>query len=328
MADTIGLASALAAQGQQAGARPQHTSLLPTRIETRATEKNDLGMLEPKRRTSRNPFASEPALNEANIPRFEFTMPSGVDRAFSTMPYPISKPYSFDIMVDNVESSVTADSLMEFFQTRFKSCNLAAKDRNYVAFPASTTTLGIYRVSFSDEKDQQRALLEMQGVYCGNRPMRVTTGTTNSFPRDVSDSRDFVLRIEELGPEVNETMLLSLFQTRFDSCKSARIYPGSLLNSGTVSFSDKKDWQAALLDMDGVYCGNTPIVIGKSRPEEHAALKDEVGQRDARRRDVLSPASDIRTVLGREGLEAYVETFQNDGFETWEQLLDITESDL
>jgi RNA recognition motif-containing protein len=32
-------------------------------------------------------------------------------------------------------------------------------------------------VRFSDESDQQRALVEMQGVYCGNRPMRISTAT-------------------------------------------------------------------------------------------------------------------------------------------------------
>lgn len=32
-------------------------------------------------------------------------------------------------------------------------------------------------VRFSDEGDQQRALTEMQGVYCGNRPMRISTAT-------------------------------------------------------------------------------------------------------------------------------------------------------
>ena len=32
-------------------------------------------------------------------------------------------------------------------------------------------------VRFSDEADMQRALVEMQGVYCGNRPMRISTAT-------------------------------------------------------------------------------------------------------------------------------------------------------
>lgn len=32
-------------------------------------------------------------------------------------------------------------------------------------------------VRFSEESDQQRALIEMQGVYCGNRPMRISTAT-------------------------------------------------------------------------------------------------------------------------------------------------------
>lgn len=32
-------------------------------------------------------------------------------------------------------------------------------------------------VRFGEESDQQRALVEMQGVYCGNRPMRISTAT-------------------------------------------------------------------------------------------------------------------------------------------------------
>lgn len=32
-------------------------------------------------------------------------------------------------------------------------------------------------VRFAEEGDQQRALVEMQGVYCGNRPMRISTAT-------------------------------------------------------------------------------------------------------------------------------------------------------
>lgn len=32
-------------------------------------------------------------------------------------------------------------------------------------------------VRFADETDQQRALTEMQGVYCGSRPMRISTAT-------------------------------------------------------------------------------------------------------------------------------------------------------
>ena len=43
--------------------------------------------------------------------------------------------------------------------------------------PISGMSRGYGFVRFSDESDQQRALTEMQGVYCGNRPMRISTAT-------------------------------------------------------------------------------------------------------------------------------------------------------
>ena len=43
--------------------------------------------------------------------------------------------------------------------------------------PISGMSRGYGFVRFSDEGDQQRALTEMQGVYCGNRPMRISTAT-------------------------------------------------------------------------------------------------------------------------------------------------------
>lgn len=43
--------------------------------------------------------------------------------------------------------------------------------------PISGMSRGYGFVRFSDENDQMRALNEMQGVYCGNRPMRISTAT-------------------------------------------------------------------------------------------------------------------------------------------------------
>jgi RNA recognition motif-containing protein len=43
--------------------------------------------------------------------------------------------------------------------------------------PISGMSRGYGFVRFTDESEQQRALTEMQGVYCGNRPMRISTAT-------------------------------------------------------------------------------------------------------------------------------------------------------
>jgi len=43
--------------------------------------------------------------------------------------------------------------------------------------PISGMSRGYGFVRFSEQQDQVRALTEMQGVYCGNRPMRISTAT-------------------------------------------------------------------------------------------------------------------------------------------------------
>jgi RNA recognition motif-containing protein len=43
--------------------------------------------------------------------------------------------------------------------------------------PVSGMSRGYGFVRFTDESEMQRALTEMQGFYCGNRPMRISTAT-------------------------------------------------------------------------------------------------------------------------------------------------------
>lgn len=38
--------------------------------------------------------------------------------------------------------------------------------------------------------------------------------------------------------------------------------------------------------------------------------------------------TDFRPIFARLGLQPYIDTFATEGFETWETILDVTESDL
>ena len=62
---------------------------------------------------------------------------------------------------------------MSLFQTKYNSC----KSAKIMTDPISGLSRGYGFVRFADEGDQQLALREMQGVYCGNRPMRISTAT-------------------------------------------------------------------------------------------------------------------------------------------------------
>ena len=77
--------------------------------------------------------------------------------------------------------------------------------------------------------------------------------------------------VGDLGPEVNEFVLVSLFQNRFPSCKSAKIMTDPLSGMsrgyGFVRFSDEGDQQRALSEMQGVYCGNRPMRISTATPK-------------------------------------------------------------
>ena len=88
-----------------------------------------------------------------------------------------------------------------------------------------------------------------------------------------SDDRspEYSIFVGDLGPEVNEYVLVSLFQSRFPSCKSAKIMTDPLSGMsrgyGFVRFSDEQDQQRALSEMQGVYCGNRPMRISTATPK-------------------------------------------------------------
>ncbi|KAL2885517.1 hypothetical protein HOO65_080467 [Ceratocystis lukuohia] len=85
---------------------------------------------------------------------------------------------------------------------------------------------------------------------------------------------EFSIFVGDLGPEVNEYVLVSLFQARFPSCKSAKIMTDAMSGQsrgyGFVRFSDENDQQRALVEMQGVYCGNRPMRISTATPKNRS----------------------------------------------------------
>ncbi|KAH6648246.1 hypothetical protein BKA67DRAFT_357676 [Truncatella angustata] len=80
-------------------------------------------------------------------------------------------------------------------------------------------------------------------------------------------SPEYSIFVGDLGHEVNEFVLVALFQARFPSCKSAKIMTdqqtGQSRGYGFVRFSNEQDQQRALVEMQGVYCGNRPMRGGQ-----------------------------------------------------------------
>lgn len=101
-----------------------------------------------------------------------------------------------------------------------------------------------------------------------------TTAILERLTMYFSDERgpEFSIFVGDLGPEVNEFVLVSLFQARFPSCKSAKIMTdattGQSRGYGFVRFADESDQQRALHEMQGVYCGNRPMRISTATPKQ------------------------------------------------------------
>lgn len=105
------------------------------------------------------------------------------------------------------------------------------------------------------------------------RPFKLNWASGGGLADKSRDERgpEFSIFVGDLGPEVNEYVLVSLFQARFPSCKSAKIMSdpisGMSRGYGFVRFSDESDQQRALTEMQGVYCGNRPMRISTATPK-------------------------------------------------------------
>lgn len=82
----------------------------------------------------------------------------------------------YSIFVGNLEPGVDSPMLSTIFRAGFPS----HKGARIIVDYQTGQSKGYGFVHFYDERDQQKALLHMQGVYCGNRPMYVAPAAYNN----------------------------------------------------------------------------------------------------------------------------------------------------
>ncbi|CAI6288348.1 unnamed protein product [Periconia digitata] len=89
----------------------------------------------------------------------------------------------FSIFVGNLSPNVDELTLIKLFQSRYTSCDSA----KVMYDPISRISRGYGFVRFTSEEEQQRAITEMQGMICGDQPMRISSATPKNRT-DVEDS--------------------------------------------------------------------------------------------------------------------------------------------
>ncbi|KAK4555870.1 hypothetical protein LTR86_007090 [Recurvomyces mirabilis] len=141
----------------------------------------------------------------------------------------------------------------------------------------SGSNAGYCFVDFENSDSATRALqLNGQMIPNSNRQFKLNWASGGGLADRSRDDRgpEYSIFVGDLGPEVNEYVLMSLFQNKFNSCKSAKIMSdpisGMSRGYGFVRFSDETDQQNALREMQGVYCGNRPMRISTATPKNKA----------------------------------------------------------
>ena len=77
-----------------------------------------------------------------------------------------------------------------------------------------------------------------------------------------NDGPEYAIFVGDIGNEVNNSVLLQAFQTRYPSAKSSKVMidtaTGASRGYGFVKFSDKSEQQRAMVEMQGHYIGSRP----------------------------------------------------------------------
>ncbi|ODV94333.1 hypothetical protein PACTADRAFT_51193 [Pachysolen tannophilus NRRL Y-2460] len=113
------------------------------------------------------------AMNGSTIPGtnnkiFRLNWASG-----ATLSSQIPQTQEFSCFVGDLSPSTTEAHLLALFQTSFKS----VKTVRVMTDPATGSSRCFGFVRFTNEEDRRRALLEMNGVWLGGRPIRVALAT-------------------------------------------------------------------------------------------------------------------------------------------------------
>jgi RNA recognition motif-containing protein len=129
-------------------------------------------------------------------------------------------------------------------------------------------------VEFPSHEAATSALHSLQGQSIPNsqRTFKLNWASGGGI-NDRRDDRapEFSIFVGDLEPSINEYVLVSLFNSKYPSCKSAKIMTdnqsGQSRGYGFVRFSSEADQQRALVEMQGVYCGSRPMRISVATPK-------------------------------------------------------------
>ncbi|KAJ8651683.1 hypothetical protein O0I10_012751 [Lichtheimia ornata] len=189
----------------------------------------------------------------------------------------------YSIFVGDLSPECTELGLLGVFQAHYRSC----KSAKIMTDPRTGLTRGYGFVRFSDQNDQQRALMEMQGYIIGSRPIRVSVATPKNrshssisspptrSPRQqpasvLPDPSNTTVFVGGLSAPIREDELRQYFSP-FGDIMQVKIPPGK--GCGFVQYVHRQSAELAIQQMNGYQIGNSRIRLSWGRSQSDCANK-------------------------------------------------------
>jgi RNA recognition motif-containing protein len=186
------------------------------------------------------------------------------------------------IFVGDLAPDVTDYLLQETFRANFPS----VRGAKVVTDPNTGRSKGYGFVKFAEESERDRAMSEMNGVYCSTRPMRISAATpkkaiglqqpytaakglypgsvytpTATVPGD-TDLTNTTVFVGNLDPNVTEEELRQIF-CQFGEILSVKIPSSRVL--GFVQFAARASAEEAIQRMQGTVIGQQSVRVSWGR---------------------------------------------------------------
>ncbi|CAK7324711.1 unnamed protein product [Dovyalis caffra] len=204
------------------------------------------------------------------------------------------------IFVGDLAPDVTDYLLQETFRAHYPS----VRGAKVVTDPNTGRSKGYGFVKFADENERNRAMTEMNGVYCSTRPMRISMATpkkTTSYQQQYAPTKAFypapayaapvqvvsadsditntTIFVGNLDPNATEEDLRQTF-LQLGEIASVKIPAGR--GCGFVQFALRTSAEEAIQRMQGHVIGQQPVRISWGRKQDlTAAWGQQVDQWNA-----------------------------------------------
>ncbi|KAK9121419.1 hypothetical protein Syun_019036 [Stephania yunnanensis] len=199
------------------------------------------------------------------------------------------------IFVGDLAPDVTDYLLQETFRVQYPS----VRGAKVVTDPNTGRSKGYGFVKFSDETERNRAMTEMNGMYCSTRPMRISAATPKkttgvqqqyaitkavypppvysapvfqAYPAVDNDVNNTTIFIGGLDPNITEEELKQIF-AQFGELVYVKIPPGK--GCGFVMFGARASAEEAIQRLQGTLIGQQTIRLSWGR--NTAAKQDPSG---------------------------------------------------